>query len=158
VLDGLDGQVTTDPGVLLTISVADCIPVYIVEPKSGAVGLLHAGWRGTADGILARGLAVITGATSVTSDKLVIHCGIGICGKCYEVGSEVAARFISPAPAGHTHVDLREILRAQARAAGVREVTVSPWCSAHDRDRFFSHRASGGRDGRMVAYIGRPRT
>jgi len=158
VLDGLDGHVTTDSGVLLTISVADCIPVYIVEPESGAVALLHSGWRGTADGILARGVAEITGATGVTSDKLVIHCGVGICGECYEVGSEVAARFVSPPPEGPTHVDLRQILAAQARAAGVQDVTVSPWCSAHDRDRFFSHRASGGRDGRMVAYIGRPRT
>jgi copper oxidase (laccase) domain-containing protein len=158
VLDGLDGHVTSDAGVLLTISVADCIPVYIVEPKSGAVALLHSGWRGTADGILSRGIAELTAASGVTSDMLAIHCGVGICGACYEVGSEVAARFISPAPAGATHVDLREVLRSQALAAGVREVTVSPWCSAHDRDRFFSHRASGGRDGRMVAYIGRPRT
>lgn len=158
VLDGLDGHVTTDPGVLLTISVADCIPIYLLEPESGAVALLHSGWRGTADGILARGLAALTAATDVATDRLVIHCGVGICGSCYEVGSEVAARFMSPAPPGSAYVDLRQIIAAQARAAGVGQVTVSPWCSAHDRDRFFSHRASGGRDGRMVAYIGRPKT
>lgn len=158
VLEGLDGHVTSEAGVLLTISVADCIPVYLVEPDSGVVGLLHSGWRGTADGILARGIAAITGASGVTSERLVIHCGVGICGDCYEVGSEVAARFDSLERQSPMHVDLRQVLAAQARAAGVREVTVSPWCSAHDRDRFYSHRASGGRDGRMVAYIGRPRT
>jgi copper oxidase (laccase) domain-containing protein len=48
------------------------------------------------------------------------------------------------------------VLVAQARSLGLGEVTVSPWCSAHDRERFFSHRASGGRDGRMVAYVGLP--
>jgi copper oxidase (laccase) domain-containing protein len=53
-------------------------------------------------------------------------------------------------------MDLRAILVAQAERLGVGAVSVSPWCSAHDRDHFFSHRASGGRDGRMVAYLGQP--
>ena len=52
-------------------------------------------------------------------------------------------------------LDLRTILTQQARALGIEQITVSPWCSAEERDRFFSHRASGGRDGRMVAYLGR---
>jgi len=54
------------------------------------------------------------------------------------------------------HVDLRAVLVQQARALGLTELSVSPWCSAHDREQFFSHRASGGRDGRMVAYVGMP--
>ena len=57
---------------------------------------------------------------------------------------------------GHRTVDLRAILAEQARQLGVGQVSMSAWCSAHDRERFFSHRASGGRDGRMVAYLGRP--
>jgi copper oxidase (laccase) domain-containing protein len=82
-----------------------------------------------------------------------MHCGVGICGECYEVGSEVAVRF------GFTdsvHLDLRATLARQARELGIQEVSISPWCSAEGRDRFFSHRASGGRDGRMIAYLGRP--
>jgi copper oxidase (laccase) domain-containing protein len=55
-------------------------------------------------------------------------------------------------------LDLRAVLARQARELGIEDVSISPWCSAHDRDRFFSHRASGGRDGRMVAYLGRPKT
>jgi len=55
-------------------------------------------------------------------------------------------------------LDLRAVLARQARELGIEDVSVSPWCSAHDRDRFFSHRASGGGDGRMVAYLGRPKT
>jgi copper oxidase (laccase) domain-containing protein len=54
------------------------------------------------------------------------------------------------------HIDLRAILVQQARRLGISRLSVSSWCSAHDRERFFSHRASAGRDGRMVAYLGRP--
>ena len=82
-----------------------------------------------------------------------MHCGVGICGNCYEVGSEVAVRF---GLTGTVLLDLRALLTRQARALGIDEITVSPWCSAEGRDRFFSHRASRGRDGRMVAYLGRP--
>ena len=55
---------------------------------------------------------------------------------------------------GPWHLDLRSTLVEQARALGLRQVTASPWCSAHHRDRFYSHRASRGADGRMVAYLG----
>jgi copper oxidase (laccase) domain-containing protein len=56
--------------------------------------------------------------------------------------------------AGPWHVDLRERLAEQAEALGISQVTNSAWCSAHDRSSFYSHRGSGGSDGRMVAYIG----
>jgi copper oxidase (laccase) domain-containing protein len=58
---------------------------------------------------------------------------------------------------GPHHLDLRERLASEAGALGVRSTTISAWCSAHDRSTFFSHRASRGSDGRMVAYLGLPR-
>jgi copper oxidase (laccase) domain-containing protein len=61
-----------------------------------------------------------------------------------------------PAPRGAGHADLRALLAGQAAALGLGAVSVSPWCSGHDRAQFFSHRASGGRDGRMIAYVGLP--
>jgi copper oxidase (laccase) domain-containing protein len=61
----------------------------------------------------------------------------------------------SPRPAGP--LDLRGALADRARALGVGAVTVSGWCSAHDADRFYSHRRSAGKDGRMLAYLGVPR-
>jgi copper oxidase (laccase) domain-containing protein len=70
------------------------------------------------------------------------------------VGSEVAVRF---GQSGTIQLDLRAVLARQARDLGVDAITSSPWCSAEGRERFFSHRASRGRDGRMVAYLGRPR-
>ncbi len=142
--------------MLLTVTVADCIPVYLAVPEKGTVGLLHAGWRGVAGGILERGLDVVKRQAFARATDIVMHCGVGICGACYEVGPEVLARFEARAGTGPQQLDLRAVLVEQARRLGVGEVSVSPWCSAHDRDRFFSHRASGGRDGRMVAYLGRP--
>lgn len=153
-LDGIDGWVSTTPGILLSVTVADCIPVYLVLPGRG-VALLHAGWRGTAGGILGRGIERLTSRTSFSPREIVMHCGVGICGPCYEVGPEVMAGCGVPAQgAGPWHLDLRECLAEQAASAGVRQLTTSSWCSAHDGSRFYSHRASGGRDGRMVAYLG----
>ena len=154
-LEGLDGHATTTRGILLTVTVADCIPVYLADPRRGAIALLHAGWRGAAAGILGAGLALMRERAGSDPADIIMHAGVGICGPCYEVGSEVVTGLGLPADgSGPWHVDLRERLLAQARWLGIGEATRSPWCSAHDRPRFFSHRASGGADGRMVAYLG----
>jgi polyphenol oxidase len=153
-IEGIDGWVTTTPGILLTVTVADCIPVYLVAPGRG-VALLHAGWRGTARGILERGLGTLLEASETGAADLVMHCGVGICGRCYEVGSEVMSGCGVPADGpGPWHLDLRSVLTEQAHRLGLITVSSSAWCSAHDRPSFYSHRASGGRDGRMVAYAG----
>jgi purine-nucleoside/S-methyl-5'-thioadenosine phosphorylase / adenosine deaminase len=153
-VEGIDGWITTTPGVLLTVTIADCIPVYLVAPGRG-VALLHAGWRGTAGGILNRGLEHLAGETGVSVSEVVMHCGVGICGECYEVGREVVSGCGAPADgAGPWHVDLRSILTQQAQSLGLKQITTSSWCSAHDRPTFYSHRGSRGTDGRMVAYVG----
>lgn len=164
--DGHDGHATDARGLLLTVTVADCIPVYLTVPGRPLVALLHAGWRGTAGGILAHGVELLTRRAAVRPADIIMHCGIGICGSCYEVGSEVLDQLgatpdaIGPGPRpaarGAGHADLRALLAGQAAALGLGAVSVSPWCSAHDRAQFFSHRASGGREGRMIAYVGLP--
>jgi hypothetical protein len=153
--EGVDGHATAVPGQLLAVTVADCIPVYLVDPVRRLVAMLHAGWRGTAGGILEAGLRLLVGHGARVED-LVMHAGVGICGTCYEVGPEVLSVFgLGPGATGRGHLDLRLVLARKAREAGVGAVSVSPWCAAHDRDRFFSHRASRGHDGgRMVAYLG----
>jgi len=153
ILDGVDGHATSQRGVLLTVTVADCIPVYLAIPQKGVIALLHAGWRGAAGGVLARGVDTVAQRGAAKTSDIVMHCGVGICGECYEVGPEVAVRF---GLSGTVHLDLRAALTHQARELGIQEVSSSPLCSAEERDRFFSHRASGGKDGRMVAYLGRP--
>lgn len=152
--EGWDGHATGSSGILLSISVADCIPVYLADPHSGAVALVHAGWRGAAGGVLTAGAKAIRAPVS----NVVMHCGIGICGACYEVGSEVAQALGESVPDGSkVRVDLRTHLAQQAWALGIREITISPLCSAHDPG-LHSHRASGGKPGRMLAYLGRPKT
>ncbi len=149
--ENADGHATAHPGLLVAVSAADCVPVYLVDPVRRAIGLLHAGWRGTAAGIVASGVeALVRRAGSAPAD-LVMHCGVGICGECYHVGAEVASACGRPDQA---RVDLRGVLAEQGRAQGIGTITVSSHCSAHMNDRFMSHRGSGGRDGRMVAFLG----
>lgn len=156
-VEGIDGWTTAAPGILLTVTVADCVPVYLVVPGR-AVALLHAGWRGTAGGILSRGVSRLAGATGTAPDQIVMHCGVGICGDCYEVGAEVMAGCGAPHEGpGPFHLDLRDRLADEGKAIGIGAITTSEWCSSHDSDRFYSHRRSRGSDGRMVAYVGMPR-
>ncbi len=159
ILDGVDGHATAEPGLLLTITVADCIPVYLTVPEKRAVALLHAGWRGIAGGVLERGVELLKQRAFTKGSEIIMHCGVGICGSCYEVGSEVTEALTGHPTegGGSARIDLREILSRQAAELGITEISASPWCTAHDRERFFSHRASGGRDGRMVAYLGLPK-
>lgn len=155
IVDGADGHATAASGLMLLVTVADCVPVYLVAPQHGAIALLHAGWRGTAAGVLDRGVEMLRAQVGAEPADLVCHLGVGISGAQYEVGAEVMAGVGRGADGpGPWHIDLREILTDQATKLGLGETTVSGHCTARDADRFFSHRRSGGRDGRMVAYLG----
>lgn len=156
ILDGVDGHAAAAPGHLLTVTVADCVPVYLAVPEKRVVALVHAGWRGIAGGILERAVLLLKREAFCRSSDIVMHCGVGICGACYEVGSEVVERLTGRQVASPARVDLRAVLAEQANGWGITQVTISSFCTAHDHDRFFSHRASGGRDGRLVAYAGFP--
>ncbi len=152
-VDGVDGHVTDEPGIMLSVTVADCIPVYLLDPVTRAVGLLHSGWRGTAAGMLEAGVEALNTHYGSDPTNIVMHCGVGICDQCYEVGSEVMdALGLERVESGPWHADLRGVIARQAEALGVRTISTSQYCSAHD-SWFHSHRASGGRDGRMVAYL-----
>ena len=154
--EGADGHITPHAGLLLGVTVADCTPIYLHDPRTGILCLLHAGWRGTAGGILAHAVDLCVRQYGVRPTDLVMHCGASISGAEYEVGAEVFAACGLAAPPGQRgHLDVRRVLVAQAEALGVGEVTVSPWCTARDAAQFHSHRRSGGRDGRMLAFLGR---
>ncbi len=156
VLDDTDGHLTSQTGLVLAVTVADCVPVYLAEPRSGWFGLVHAGWRGIASGIVEQGIAGLVALGECPASEVVIHCGVSICGECYEVSSEVYQAVAGRPASGKRGLDLRAAIAERAQRAGTGRVTTSPWCTAHDRGTFYSHRASGGSDGRMVAYLGRP--
>jgi len=149
-----DGLVAAGTHSMLAITVADCIPVYLVHAGSGALGLLHAGWRGAAAGILEAGLSRLESESGASAAAIHVHLGPGICGSCYEVGPEVLAAF--GCPPGSRTVDLRDQLAVRARNRGVREdsLTSSKWCTRCRSDQFHSHRGSSGTAGRMAAYLG----
>ena len=150
VVGPVDGHVTKVPGLLLTVTVADCVPVYVVDPVRRVVGLFHAGWRGAAAGILEAGLKALADRFGSNARDCLVHLGVSICGDCYEVGPEV---FEALGVDGGRMLDLRAVLRTRALGRGVpeRAVSTDAHCTRCDQSRFFSHR--GGDPGRQVAYM-----
>lgn len=156
VKEGLDGHATRQPGILLIVLVADCVPVYLLNQESKAVVLLHAGWRGTAAGVLEAGLTQLESFGKTNRSDVVMHCGVSICGNCYEVGPEVIEATSGRKVDRAENLDLRGVLAEQAGKLGIGRVTTSSWCAAHDEGRFHSHRSKGALAGRMAAYLGVP--
>jgi YfiH family protein len=142
-----DGHLVEEPGQAPLVFVADCLPVALAGP--GGVAMVHAGWRGLAGGILAKG-AEATKATSAA-----IGPGIGPC--CYEVGDEVSSVFagLGEGVTRGRMLDLPEIARRLLASAGVERVESSGLCTSCEAELFFSHRRDEGRTGRQagVAWI-----
>jgi hypothetical protein len=150
-----DGHATGQPGLLLSVTVADCVPVFLADRNRRVVALLHAGWKGVAGGILGVGVALLQEKAGVRASDLAAHCGVAICGKCYEVGEAVSRAVLGDrAPAGTSRLDLRAALADQAARLGISDLTITPDCTSCDEDRFYSHRASGGDLARQIGYIG----
>ena len=147
-----DGHCTREPGILLTVSVADCVPVSIVSTQPQAVAMVHAGWRGVAAGALEAGIDTLR-ACGAGPDSMWVHLGPAICGQCYEVGPEVFDALRMDMPADRM-LDMRAVLSARATRAGVpaEHVTSSAWCTRCDDSMLFSHRA--GSTGRQLGVIG----
>jgi YfiH family protein len=146
-----DGHFAIDRGTGMAVSIADCVPVFLAHP-SGAIALLHSGWRGTVARIVERAIDLFS-ARGIPSNELALHLGPAICGSCYEVSTEVFGRLTGRSVDRPTPVDLRSIIADHARLAGVRRISSSVSCTRCNNDRFYSHRAGdGGRQlGLMIA-------
>jgi YfiH family protein len=144
-----DGQLTSEPGVAPIVLVADCLPIAVAAP--GAVAMLHAGWRGLAGGIVAKGVQAVrarAGARAAISAAI----GPGAGGCCYEVGPEVHAAFGRPAQSGN--LDLKALATEQLVAAGVEQVHDIRLCTlCSDPALLFSHRRDGGVTGRQAGVV-----
>ena len=152
--DDADGHATCRPGVLLSITVADCVPVYLLDSENKAVMLLHAGWRGVAGKIITKGIELLSERWNSDLNDIYMHLGPAICGDCYEVGPEVFKSLGLDPPLGPTPVNLRALLGGQARESGIRksQISTSEECTLCGEEDFFSHR--NGDMGRQVALIG----
>ncbi|HEX6548987.1 MAG TPA: peptidoglycan editing factor PgeF [Candidatus Dormibacteraeota bacterium] len=123
-VEGVDALVTDQPGLPLLATFADCYPVVLYDPVRVAVGLAHAGWRGTRAGVAANTVAALSREYGSRPEDLVAGIGPGICGRCYEVGKEVATQFadgvVRPgAGTGKYLLDLAEANRRQLLEAGL---------------------------------------
>lgn len=156
--ESADGLIATQWGVAVGVRVADCVPVLLADPATGAVAAVHAGWRGVEARIVADAVARLGGR-----ERIRAAIGPHIRQEHFEVGPEVAQRLAAVAEgcevvvegSGRPHVDLAGIVRAQLRAAGVDDDRIEDvgGDTYADPARFFSYRRDGGRTGRHLAVV-----
>lgn len=153
--DRADALVTGQPGIGLAVLVADCVPAFVLDPVRRAIAVVHAGWRGTAAGVLEATISCLRSVFGSQAADLRVHFGPGICGACYEVGAEVFDALGLPAPGPKGFVDLAEILAQRADGRGVRtaQMTRSAYCTRCQEALFYSYRREGPRAGRMAGLI-----
>ena len=132
---GYDGFITNRPRIALGIHVADCCAVYIVDPKTPAIGLVHSGRKGTELGVVRNAIT-----------QMIDH-----------FGSAPANMIVQLSPCirpPHYEIDFAAEIVLQCRALGVKEIHDSGVCTACNLDRYYSYRAEKGRTGRMLALLG----
>lgn len=153
-VDDVDAAVTDCRDVVLFATYADCYPIVLWDPVRHVAGLVHAGWRGTAAGAATAAVEFMRDQYGCRNVRAGI--GPGICGRCYEVGEEVAtkfdARFVSPGAGGRWLLDLAGANAAQLERAGARAVFDIGVCTKESY-LFPSHRRhpDGTRFGAIVA-------
>ncbi len=154
-----DALVTDTAELALAVQVADCVPVFLYDPSRKAVGLAHAGWKGSALDIAGKTAAALVERFGSKPADLSACIGPSIGPCCFEVGPEVAERFPSRY-LEHGRLDLWAVNRDSLIAAGMdpNAIHISRLCTVCHRDWFFSHRGDGGKTGRMAAVIGLEKT
>ena len=158
-----DALVTNTPGLALVVFTADCTPILLHDPVTGAVGAAHAGWRGTAADIA--GKTVRTMVTTFGCDPANIRAAIGpnIGPCCFETDADVpnamieaygegARKWIRPQNTKY-YVNLKEINALSLRRAGVNHIEISQSCTVCQCNRFWSHRVTKGNRGSQGAII-----
>ncbi len=150
----VDASVTAQPGRVLAVMVADCLPVVIADAHGTVLGAAHAGWRGLAGGVLENTLQAMR-AKAPQASGWRAWVGPGIGPQHFEVGQDVlnafiaedpaTARFFAPRPglAGKWLADLAGLADFRLRRAGVQEVSLSGECTVTRKDRYFSYRRDG---------------
>lgn len=160
-----DGMITTSRSVVLGVLTADCVPAMIFDPVAEAIGIAHAGWRGALSRIAAKTVLKMrdTFGTKPADCLVALGPSIGLC--CYVVGEDLINQFrheFGPEPCvAENRLDLRRAVEIQLIDAGVEKRNIASveaghsasLCTACNLDLFYSHRAEGGRTGRMMSVI-----
>ncbi|MBP5184611.1 MAG: peptidoglycan editing factor PgeF [Lachnospiraceae bacterium] len=171
--DDIDALVTNKPtygpSPVLCILTADCLPVFVYDPKHMAIGLAHSGWRGTVNRIVPKMLEKMEQAYETDPNDVYLSIGPSICKKCYEVGDDVAEEFKK----AFNRTELRDILfegdtKGKYRLNLAAAVTVSAagcgvlpenienqgLCTACNSKLLFSHRITMGKRGTLASFLG----
>lgn len=161
-----DGIVTAEPGVMLGIFTADCVPILLVDAKRKIAGALHAGWRGVIADIARAGVHAMVQLGARASDiRAAMGPSIGQC--CFEVDAELGDRFSNEIEGARNHtragrpgkafIDLRAIVRDQLERAGLARANIASVgpCTRCASEQFFSRRAAGGKTtGLQMSFVG----
>ena len=165
-----DVIVSNAPHVLAGVKTADCVPILLGDPVSGAFAAIHAGWRGTLASAVLAGVQRLTDEYGAKPEDLRVAIGASAGPCCYEVGAEVIDAFpkrfedgadlFTKTRAGHAKVDLLKANQDQLISAGVRKerIYTAPICTMCRTDLFFSYRKEkslNGKVGRLMAVVGR---
>lgn len=158
-----DALITNEPGVGLVIFTADCTPILLYDPVTGAVGAVHAGWRGTAADIAGKTVAAMVREFGCYPADVRAAIGPNIAQCCFATDADVpeamaealgscAWELVQPRD-GKYHVDLKQMNRRFLERAGVRRIEISQACTACENHRFWSHRITKGLRGSQGAII-----
>jgi YfiH family protein len=166
-----DSIVSNARGVLAGVKTADCVPILIGDPVTGAFAAVHAGWRGTLAQIALKALERMIAEYGTKAEDAIVAIGPAADVCCYEVGSEVIAGFNSTFPGGgdlfqatrenHACINLKQANSDQLVSAGVsyKKIYRATECTMCNTDLFFSYRREKnvlGKVGRLMSVIGRP--
>lgn len=158
-----DALITNTSGVALMVFTADCTPILLHDPVTGAVGAVHAGWRGTAMDIVGKTVRTMQAAFGCDPQNIRAAIGPNIGACCFETDGEVPAamvetfgaaaeKWIRPQKSKY-YVNLKEINRLALTRTGVENVEISGDCTVCQCHRFWSHRVTGGVRGAQGAVI-----
>ena len=158
-----DALITNEPGVALVVFTADCTPILLYDPVTGAVGAAHAGWKGTALGIAAKTVEAMVREFGCEPKNIRAAIGPNISACCFETDRDVPDAMVEALgdgvkpfirPSGEKYyVNLKEINALWLRRAGVAHIEISEACTACQSDRFWSHRVTRGLRGSQGAII-----
>ena len=158
-----DGLLTATPGVALLLRFADCQPILLYDLAHHAVALVHAGWRGVAQGIARRAVEAMTAAFDTDPQQLLVGLGPAIGPCCYTVGHNVAAAMgyalpdwkqaMSAESEEVWRLDLSAANAQQLGAEGVSSIEQAGICTHCRRDEFYSHRGDNGETGRFAVVV-----